>query len=88
MLGSDFDDLHRFTQARRNCNFNNPNPATQCADGGCNGGLVCDRNSGTGVPPATLAEFTLSGDGNRDFYDGEYTSSTTSRRRWHLGSEL
>lgn len=22
-----------------------------------------------GVPPATLAEFTLSGDGNTDFYD-------------------
>ncbi|KAH8102161.1 Osmotin thaumatin-like protein [Cristinia sonorae] len=55
--------------ARRNCNFNDPNPATQCADGGCNGGLVCDRNTGTGVPPASLAEFTLSGDGNRDFYD-------------------
>jgi hypothetical protein len=23
-----------------------------------------------GVPPATVAEFTLTGDGNRDFYDG------------------
>jgi len=23
-----------------------------------------------GVPPATVAEFTLQGDGNRDFYDG------------------
>jgi len=55
--------------ARRNCNFDDPNPATQCADGGCNGGLVCDPTTGTGVPPASLAEFTLSGDGNQDFYD-------------------
>ena len=23
-----------------------------------------------GVPPATVAEFTLQGDGNKDFYDG------------------
>lgn len=23
-----------------------------------------------GVPPATVAEFTLQGDGNQDFYDG------------------
>lgn len=54
---------------RRNCNFNDPNPATQCADGGCNGGLQCDRNTGTGVPPATVAEFTFQGDGFKDFYD-------------------
>ncbi|THH19533.1 hypothetical protein EUX98_g8757 [Antrodiella citrinella] len=59
----------RFFKARRDCNFNNPNPATQCADGGCIGGLVCDPNTGTGVPPASLAEFTLSGAGNKDFYD-------------------
>ncbi|KAJ3481314.1 hypothetical protein NLI96_g7746 [Meripilus lineatus] len=57
-------------QARRNCNFNDPNPATQCADGGCNGGLVCDSHTGTGIPPTSLAEFTLSGDnGHNDFYD-------------------
>ncbi|TCD63648.1 hypothetical protein EIP91_005128 [Steccherinum ochraceum] len=55
--------------ARRNCNFNDPNPATQCADGGCNGGLVCDSRTGSGVPPATLAEFTLEGAGNKDFFD-------------------
>ncbi|KAH8102162.1 Osmotin thaumatin-like protein [Cristinia sonorae] len=54
--------------ARRNCDFNDPAPATQCANGGCNGGLVCDRNTGTGVPPATLAEFTLAANG-KDFYD-------------------
>ncbi|EKM51955.1 uncharacterized protein PHACADRAFT_212566 [Phanerochaete carnosa HHB-10118-sp] len=55
--------------ARRDCDFSNPNPATQCADGGCNGGLECDPHTGTGVPPATLAEFTLSGSGNLDYYD-------------------
>lgn len=54
---------------RRNCNFNDPNPGTQCADGGCIGGLQCDRRTGTGVPPATLAEFTFQGAGNQDFYD-------------------
>jgi len=46
--------------ARRDCDFStNPGP-NSCLDGGCNGGLVCDHNTGTGVPPATLAEFTLS----------------------------
>ncbi|KAF9269477.1 Osmotin thaumatin-like protein [Marasmius fiardii PR-910] len=46
--------------ARRNCDFSqNPGP-NSCLDGGCNGGLVCDSRTGTGVPPATLAEWTLS----------------------------
>ncbi|KAJ7093873.1 thaumatin-like protein [Mycena belliarum] len=54
--------------ARRNCDFsNNPGP-NSCLDGGCNGGLLCDPNTGTGVPPATLAEFNL-GAGGTDFYD-------------------
>ncbi|KAJ7595252.1 thaumatin-like protein [Mycena floridula] len=54
---------------RRNCDFsNNPGP-NSCLDGGCIGGLVCDRNIGTGVPPATVAEFTFQGDGFQDFYD-------------------
>ncbi|KAH9927967.1 thaumatin-like protein [Epithele typhae] len=54
---------------RRNCNFaTNPGP-NSCLDGGCNGGLVCDSRTGTGVPPATVAEFTLQGAGNQDFYD-------------------
>ncbi|KAJ3825796.1 thaumatin [Lentinula raphanica] len=45
---------------RRDCDFTtNPGP-NSCLDGGCNGGLVCDPVTGTGVPPATLAEFTLS----------------------------
>jgi hypothetical protein len=57
--------------ARRNCNFGrNPGP-NSCLDGGCNGGLVCDHSTGTGVPPATLAEWTLSGAGGLDSYDGE-----------------
>ncbi|KAF9448441.1 thaumatin-like protein [Macrolepiota fuliginosa MF-IS2] len=54
---------------RRNCDFStNPGP-NSCLDGGCNGGLLCDPHTGTGVPPASVAEWTLQGDGNRDFYD-------------------
>ncbi|KAF8352120.1 thaumatin-like protein [Amanita rubescens] len=53
-------------RARRNCDFStNPGP-NSCLDGGCNGGLVCTQ---PGIPPATLAEFTLAGDGNTDYYD-------------------
>ena len=37
-----------------------------CASATCVGGLVC---TGTGQPPATLAEFTLDAAGNQDFYD-------------------
>ncbi|KAI0327518.1 Osmotin thaumatin-like protein [Cubamyces sp. BRFM 1775] len=56
--------------ARRNCDFSvNPGP-NSCLDGGCNGGLQCDPHTGTGVPPATVAEFTLSPDArNSDWYD-------------------
>ncbi|KAJ8082347.1 hypothetical protein PM082_008202 [Marasmius tenuissimus] len=54
---------------RTSCDFStNPGP-TSCVTGGCNGGLECAAQAGTGVPPASLAEWTLSGDGNRDFYD-------------------
>ncbi|KAG8854690.1 hypothetical protein FRB96_007375 [Tulasnella sp. 330] len=53
---------------RRDCDFStNPGP-NSCLDGGCNGGLLCDPHTGTGVPPATLAEFTLSSNG-QDYYD-------------------
>ncbi|KAF8964741.1 thaumatin-like protein [Flammula alnicola] len=49
---------------RRNCDFStNPGP-NSCLTGGCNGGLVCDPHTGTGVPPATVAEWTLGGDVN------------------------
>jgi len=51
---------------RRNCDFSvNPGP-NSCLDGGCNGGLVC---TATGVPPATLAEFTLRATDGLDYYD-------------------
>ncbi|KAF8639201.1 hypothetical protein AX17_001687, partial [Amanita inopinata Kibby_2008] len=52
--------------ARRNCDFSSGSGPNSCLDGGCNGGLVC---TGTGVPPATLAEFTLTAGGNLDYYD-------------------
>ncbi|PPQ75613.1 hypothetical protein CVT26_001545 [Gymnopilus dilepis] len=55
--------------ARRGCNFSNSSGSNSCLDGGCNGGLLCDPHTGTGVPPATVAEWTLQGDGYRDFYD-------------------
>ncbi|KAG7094818.1 hypothetical protein E1B28_005631 [Marasmius oreades] len=55
--------------ARRNCDMSKPGP-NNCLTGGCNGGLECDRNSGTGVPPATVAEWTLSANPNvPDNYD-------------------
>ncbi|KAF8477825.1 thaumatin family-domain-containing protein [Russula ochroleuca] len=54
---------------RRNCNFTTNNGPTSCLDGGCNGGLQCDPHSGTGTPPATLAEWTLQSNGSFDFYD-------------------
>nr|ALA44968.1 thaumatin-like protein 6 [Moniliophthora perniciosa] len=54
---------------RKECDFaTNPGP-TSCVSGGCNGGLECDPNTGTGVPPASIAEWTLQGDGNLDYYD-------------------
>jgi len=54
---------------RQGCNFTGVNDGpTSCLTGGCNGGLLCDPHTGTGVPPATLAEFTLNSNG-QDFYD-------------------
>ncbi|KAN0084304.1 Thaumatin [Tylopilus felleus] len=53
---------------RRDCDFStNPGP-NSCPDGGCNGGLKCSTTGGTGVPPASLAEFTLGSNG-LDYYD-------------------
>ncbi|KAI0749526.1 thaumatin-like protein [Daedaleopsis nitida] len=55
---------------RTNCDFSqSPAGPNSCLTGGCNGGLECDPNTGTGVPPVTLAEFTLDGDSNLDNYD-------------------
>ncbi|GAA6025634.1 hypothetical protein JCM11491_007152 [Sporobolomyces phaffii] len=54
--------------ARTGCKFKKGDRLpTSCETGGCNGGLKCDRSGGTGVPPATLAEFTFTGD--LDWYD-------------------
>lgn len=80
-----FLSMTSIMQGRRDCDFSTTNDVNSCLSGGCNGGLVCDPVTGTvgfdfslkafklnllqGVPPATLAEWTLSGDGNRDFYD-------------------
>ncbi|KIK69293.1 hypothetical protein GYMLUDRAFT_214396 [Collybiopsis luxurians FD-317 M1] len=54
---------------RTECDFSTVQGPTSCATGGCNGGLVCDASTGTGVPPATVAEWTLSGDQDLDYYD-------------------
>ncbi|KAF5380261.1 hypothetical protein D9757_008239 [Collybiopsis confluens] len=54
---------------RTGCDFSSNQGPTSCATGGCNGGLVCDASTGTGVPPATVAEWTLNGDQDLDYYD-------------------
>lgn len=55
---------------RQDCDFStNPGP-NSCVTGGCNGGLLCDKSTGTGIPPVSLAEFTLGSNG-QDYYDGE-----------------
>jgi hypothetical protein len=48
------------------CNFNGAGAGT-CETGDCGGVLQC--NGAGGIPPATLAEFTLGGSSNKDFYD-------------------
>ncbi|EIW81452.1 thaumatin-like protein [Coniophora puteana RWD-64-598 SS2] len=50
---------------RRECDFSTKPGPNSCVDGGCNGGLEC---TDPGVPPATLAEFTLNAN-NNDYYD-------------------
>ncbi|KAK7059952.1 thaumatin [Favolaschia claudopus] len=54
--------------ARRNCDFSKGTGPNTCLTGGCLGGLQCDVNAGTGVPPASLAEFDFEGP-QSDFYD-------------------
>lgn len=51
---------------RTGCNFNG-NGQGRCATGDCGDKLKC--NGAGGVPPVTLAQVTLSGDGGKDFYD-------------------
>nr|ALA44971.1 thaumatin-like protein 9 [Moniliophthora perniciosa] len=54
---------------RLECDFSTDPGPNSCASGGCNGGLECAADGGTGVPPVTLAEWTLQGAGNLDNYD-------------------
>lgn len=51
---------------RTGCRFNASGTGS-CATGDCFHGLKCDGSSG--VPPATLAEFTIGGNAEKDFYD-------------------
>ncbi|KAL2649308.1 hypothetical protein R1flu_017436 [Riccia fluitans] len=51
---------------RTGCKFDATNAGT-CETGDCGRGLYCDGAGG--IPPATLAEFTLDGYGSQDFYD-------------------
>ena len=64
---------------RKECDFSKEG-AIACATGSCNGGLECDSATGTGVPPASVAEWTLSGDGDADWYDGKQLHSSHGRR--------
>ncbi|KZV87730.1 thaumatin type pathogenesis-related group 5 protein [Exidia glandulosa HHB12029] len=55
---------------RTGCDFGKKVPGPlQCETGGCNGGLKCAKQGGTGVPPATLAEWTLKPGNVPDWYD-------------------
>jgi hypothetical protein len=51
---------------RRGCNFDAAGRGT-CATGDCGNKLQC--NGAGGIPPTSLAEFTLNGGDNNDFYD-------------------
>ncbi|GAA5847242.1 hypothetical protein JCM3766R1_005556 [Sporobolomyces carnicolor] len=62
------DDWSGRIWARTGCKFKQGETLpTSCETGGCNGGLECSKSSGTGVPPATLAEFTFTP--SLDWYD-------------------
>lgn len=52
--------------ARTGCTDNNGR--LTCATGDCGSGQL-ECNGAGGAPPTTLAEFTLNGDGGKDFYD-------------------
>jgi Thaumatin family len=54
---------------RTECTFGSSG-AGSCATGDCGGHLQC--NGAGGVPPVSLAEFTLGGTGGNDFYDISY----------------
>ncbi|GAA6013277.1 hypothetical protein JCM10207_000840 [Rhodosporidiobolus poonsookiae] len=52
---------------RTDCYFDGSGLPTTCSTGGCNGGLECDKSTGTGVPPASLGEWNLND--ASDWYD-------------------
>ncbi|KAG8848888.1 hypothetical protein FRB91_010424 [Serendipita sp. 411] len=55
---------------RRDCDFSKDSGPNSCLTGSCIGtGLNCDLQIGTGVPPATVAEWTLEGENGVDHYD-------------------
>ncbi|KAL5512023.1 hypothetical protein ACEPAH_5242 [Sanghuangporus vaninii] len=57
---------------RRDCKFNSNNSSDgvdSCSTGSCIGGLECNATTGTGIPPATLAEWTLNAEDGSDYYD-------------------
>ncbi|KAJ7289574.1 Osmotin thaumatin-like protein [Mycena rebaudengoi] len=54
---------------RTDCSSTFAQGPNSCLTGGCNGGLICDSHTGTGVPPATLAQFSMGGSNGGDFYD-------------------
>ncbi|GAA6042468.1 hypothetical protein JCM8097_003042 [Rhodosporidiobolus ruineniae] len=62
------EDWNGRVWGRTECSFAGQGLPTDCVTGGCNGGLECATSGGTGVPPATLAEFNLN-DPATDFYD-------------------
>jgi hypothetical protein len=51
---------------RRGCSFNGSGQGS-CLTGDCGNKLQC--NGAGGIPPTSLAEFTLNGGGNVDYYD-------------------
>ncbi|KAL5533498.1 hypothetical protein ACEPAF_5274 [Sanghuangporus sanghuang] len=57
---------------RRDCDFNSNSSGDgtdSCSTGSCIGGLECTATNGTGIPPATLAEWTLNTEDGLDYYD-------------------
>ncbi|ORY88312.1 thaumatin family-domain-containing protein [Leucosporidium creatinivorum] len=60
----------KINMGRTGCDFSTKsNLPSTCLTGGCNGGLACNLVGGTGVPPATLAEFAMGAGGDADWYD-------------------
>ncbi|RZS28956.1 hypothetical protein BHM03_00062614, partial [Ensete ventricosum] len=54
--------------ARTRCTTDSTSGRFSCASGDCGSGAI-DCNGLGGAPPTTLVEFTLQGDGGKDFYD-------------------